>query len=232
LLSITYVPTQITFKIPPPKVGKYKKGGKMFTSNSKKSRLNWAILCLVFGFLFFSVAGASASFACGKKCPAKSGSYTCAGHSQATSENSGESSEHSQAAITSQSTEKQSAPVAPALAKLTVKKKYTCPMHPEVMKAKAGKCPKCGMNLEKKEFYEVYACPMEGCPYMSEKGGKCSGCGMKLKKRLVSKEDYQGLTQPQMTYTCPMHPEVTSDKPGNCPKCGMKLEMQKPASKE
>ena len=25
------------------------------------------------------------------------------------------------------------------------------------------------------------------------------------------------------TYTCPMHPEVTSDKPGNCPKCGMEL---------
>jgi len=24
-------------------------------------------------------------------------------------------------------------------------------------------------------------------------------------------------------YTCPMHPEVTSDRPGNCPKCGMKL---------
>lgn len=24
-------------------------------------------------------------------------------------------------------------------------------------------------------------------------------------------------------YTCPMHPEVTSDKPGRCPKCGMKL---------
>ena len=27
----------------------------------------------------------------------------------------------------------------------------------------------------------------------------------------------------QETYTCPMHPEVTSTKPGNCPKCGMKL---------
>jgi rubrerythrin len=25
------------------------------------------------------------------------------------------------------------------------------------------------------------------------------------------------------TYTCPMHPEVTSDKPGKCPKCGMNL---------
>lgn len=25
-------------------------------------------------------------------------------------------------------------------------------------------------------------------------------------------------------WTCPMHPEVTSDKPGTCPKCGMALE--------
>jgi len=25
--------------------------------------------------------------------------------------------------------------------------KYTCPMHSEVMKDKAGKCPKCGMEL-------------------------------------------------------------------------------------
>lgn len=24
-------------------------------------------------------------------------------------------------------------------------------------------------------------------------------------------------------YTCPMHPEVTSDQPGQCPKCGMDL---------
>jgi hypothetical protein len=30
--------------------------------------------------------------------------------------------------------------------------KYTCPMHPEVVLNKAGKCPKCGMALvEKKE---------------------------------------------------------------------------------
>jgi Heavy metal binding domain len=29
-------------------------------------------------------------------------------------------------------------------------------------------------------------------------------------------------------YTCPMHPEVTSDKPGNCPKCGMSLVKRAP----
>lgn len=28
-------------------------------------------------------------------------------------------------------------------------------------------------------------------------------------------------------YTCPMHPEVTSDKPGKCPKCGMDLVKAK-----
>ncbi|MDB5023551.1 MAG: hypothetical protein JWP78_1306 [Mucilaginibacter sp.] len=28
---------------------------------------------------------------------------------------------------------------------------YTCPMHPEVLSDKPGKCPKCGMELVKKE---------------------------------------------------------------------------------
>ena len=29
---------------------------------------------------------------------------------------------------------------------------YTCPMHPDVKSDKPGKCPKCGMNLEKKKM--------------------------------------------------------------------------------
>lgn len=29
------------------------------------------------------------------------------------------------------------------------------------------------------------------------------------------------------TYTCPMHPEVTSNKEGSCPKCGMFLVEKK-----
>jgi membrane fusion protein, copper/silver efflux system len=31
-----------------------------------------------------------------------------------------------------------------------VKTMYTCPMHPEVVRSKPGKCPKCGMVLVKK----------------------------------------------------------------------------------
>lgn len=29
-----------------------------------------------------------------------------------------------------------------------------------------------------------------------------------------------------VVYTCPMHPEVTSDKPGKCSKCGMDLKLK------
>ena len=31
--------------------------------------------------------------------------------------------------------------------KPAIAKKYTCPMHPEVVMDKPGKCPKCGMDL-------------------------------------------------------------------------------------
>ncbi len=33
-----------------------------------------------------------------------------------------------------------------------------------------------------------------------------------------------------VTYTCPMHPEVQQDHPGSCPKCGMKLEPETPTA--
>jgi Cu(I)/Ag(I) efflux system membrane fusion protein len=33
----------------------------------------------------------------------------------------------------------------------TAKKVYTCPMHPEVISDKPGKCPKCGMDLVEKK---------------------------------------------------------------------------------
>ncbi len=34
------------------------------------------------------------------------------------------------------------------------KVQYTCTMHPEIVKDEPGKCPKCGMDLVKKEMGE------------------------------------------------------------------------------
>jgi uncharacterized protein with PIN domain len=73
---------------------------------------------------------------------------------------------------------------------MTVKKvqHYTCPMHPEVMSNKPGKCPKCGMTLVKVEakkvkeaIADVYTCPMHP-EVISHKPGKCPKCGMTLVK--------------------------------------------------
>lgn len=72
----------------------------------------------------------------------------------------------------------------------TVAKKtvYTCPMHSEVMQDKAGKCPKCGMNLSKKEVANtVYTCPMHP-EVVQDKMGKCPKCGMNLVKKVPAKK--------------------------------------------
>ncbi len=37
------------------------------------------------------------------------------------------------------------------LVKKKVDKIYTCPMHPDVISDKPGKCPKCGMELVEKK---------------------------------------------------------------------------------
>jgi len=80
-------------------------------------------------------------------------------------------------------------------------KKYTCPMHPEVVSDKPGKCPKCGMDLVEKGLSG------ENMHHEEEKANKTT--------------DSKG--RGSTYYTCPMDPEIVSDKPGNCPKCGMKL---------
>jgi hypothetical protein len=68
---------------------------------------------------------------------------------------------------------------------------YTCPMHSEVIMDKPGKCPKCGMALEKKtlkrsetisknmEAIKTYTCSMHP-EVKSDKPGKCPKCGMEL----------------------------------------------------
>jgi P-type Cu+ transporter len=67
---------------------------------------------------------------------------------------------------------------------------YTCPMHPEVRRHRAGVCPKCGMALEPLtvavELEKVeYTCPMHP-EIVRDRPGNCPICGMALEPRVIT----------------------------------------------
>jgi len=68
---------------------------------------------------------------------------------------------------------------------------YTCPMHPDVISDKPGKCPQCGMALVEKI---MYVCPMHP-DVVSDKPGKCPKCGMQLKIKNTSKHKHTDSTK-------------------------------------
>ncbi|HEV2009189.1 MAG TPA: copper-translocating P-type ATPase, partial [Burkholderiales bacterium] len=61
--------------------------------------------------------------------------------------------------------------------------RYTCPMHPEIVRDVPGSCPKCGMTLipilEAIPRAAEYACPMHP-EVRSPQPGSCPKCGMAL----------------------------------------------------
>lgn len=48
-------------------------------------------------------------------------------------------------------------------------------------------------------------------------------CNQKTKPTEAVSTDSASHSLTAATYTCTMHPEISSDKPGKCPKCGMDL---------
>ena len=77
-------------------------------------------------------------------------------------------------------------------------------------------------------------CIMKDGKKMQMKDGDCMDMDGKMDKCNMMNMDKKGTSGKQsekqnsaVTYTCSMHPEVTSDKPGKCPKCGMELIEKK-----
>ena len=57
--------------------------------------------------------------------------------------------------------------------------------------------------------------------------GKMDNCAMMMKDKKAATLKKNSKHNMAITYSCPMHPEVTSDKTGKCPKCGMDLVEKK-----
>lgn len=68
---------------------------------------------------------------------------------------------------------------------------FTCPMHPEVQAAEAGKCPKCGMNLVQKGMPQGQMMRHRGGMAAGMQGRMmqgCQGCGMNCPLRSADVE--------------------------------------------
>jgi Cu+-exporting ATPase len=70
---------------------------------------------------------------------------------------------------------------------------FTCSMHPNVHKAEAGSCPKCGMALETETIsapstHIQYTCPMHP-QIVRDLPGNCPICGMTLEPMTVTVEE-------------------------------------------
>lgn len=105
---------------------------------------------------------------------------------------------------------------------MVMKDGKTMPMDKDMKMANGTTCMvngECVMKDGKKMMMK------EGdCMDMSGKMDKCAMMHKSTKKTTKMKAKTQTVA---MVYTCPMHPEVTSDKPGKCPKCGMDLVEKK-----
>ena len=97
--------------------------------------------------------------------------------------------------------------------------RWTCPMHPEVVRDEPGDCPQCGMHLERSG----------GASGHGHSGHGHSGHGHATRENDVSNLDRVPDGHEGAVYVCPMHPEVRQTQPGSCPICGMGLELESAA---
>ena len=95
-----------------------------------------------------------------------------------------------------------SAAAAPVLPPLS----WTCPMHPEVVDDRSGKCPICRMDLVAVRLDLVWSCQLHLDAITDRQPGRCRICGRQLVKIIKA-----------LSFTCPVHKKVNEPGPGRCP---------------
>jgi hypothetical protein len=91
---------------------------------------------------------------------------------------------------------------------------WTCPMHPEVVDNREGKCPICSMTLVPVRLDVVWTCQTH-TNIAEQQGGKCRICRRDLVRVIKA-----------MSWTCRAHPTVNALEPGRCPTCKRALRVQ------
>jgi Heavy metal binding domain len=81
---------------------------------------------------------------------------------------------------------------------------WSCPMHPDVLEERKGKCPICKMNLTPVRLDYVWSCPVHSV-IDEANPGKCPICRRDLVQMTVS-----------LTFTCADRPKINSVNPGKC----------------
>jgi len=81
---------------------------------------------------------------------------------------------------------------------------WSCPMHPDVVETKAGKCPICNMDLKSVRLDTVWTCPVHSI-VEEQREGKCPICRREL-----------GQVNVAVSFTCPNQPEIDEVNPGVC----------------
>jgi predicted RNA-binding Zn-ribbon protein involved in translation (DUF1610 family) len=81
---------------------------------------------------------------------------------------------------------------------------WTCPMHPDVLEDKKGKCNICGMDLEPVRLVTVWKCPVHGV-IEETRPGQCRICS----RTLIA-------TTMAMTWTCAANKQISQVEPGTC----------------
>jgi len=105
---------------------------------------------------------------------------------------------------------------------MLVKDGTTMPMEKDITMKNGTKCMTNGKCVMKDGKTMLMT---EGqCMDMNGKMDKCSMMNTDIKSSTDKKTDDK---ESATTYTCPMHPDVTSDKTGQCPICGMDLVEKK-----